>query len=553
MMNIKKVLLLCVSLLLVWHIPLVKGQDSASPTRTLDENPKLVVGIVVDQMRYDYLPLYWDKFGEDGFKRLITQGFNFKNHHYNYFPTYTGPGHAAIYTGTTPSVNGIVGNSWYDRSIDDDMYVVFDSTVTAVGTKGEVGQMSPENLMSTTVTDQLKMASPESKVVGISIKDRGAILPAGHLADGAYWYDGGTARFITSSWYKKKLPEWVQEFNQSGVAKELSNRTWETLRPIEQYTESNADDTPYEGTFGEEKAPVFPHVLSDYTDEGSYNVVKSSPFGNTLVKEFAKKALEAKQLGQDNVTDFLSVSFSSTDYVGHKFGPNSIELEDTYLRLDRDLADLLDYLDQKIGKGNYLVILTSDHGAVDVPAELMDKNLPGGYFDSDAALEALEAYLHKQYGPGEWVESYANQQVYLNRDLVVREEIELKAIQLDAAHFLRQFEGVQSTNTAYNYQYKDYSGDYQAMYQRGFHYERSGDVYIQLKPGWLDSSYRTGTSHGSPYNYDTHVPLLFYGWNVPHGATARKTVVPQIAPTISTILDVDYPSGSAAHVLKFEK
>lgn len=518
---------------------------------TNNEAPKLVVGIVVDQLRYDYLPLYRDKFGEGGFNRLINEGYSFKNNHFNYFPTFTGPGHAAVYSGTTPSVNGIVGNSWYDRSIDGNMYVVSDSTVNPVGTDGESGQMSPRNLLSTTVTDELKLSNSSSKVIAVSLKDRGAVLPAGHLGDGAYWYEGSSGNFVSSSWYMDELPQWVQEFNEEGQAKELSHKTWDTLLPIEEYTESNPDDTPYEGTFDGEEDPVFPHELSKYAGD-TYNIIGSTPFGNTLVKDLAKRALDAEALGSDEQTDFLSVSFSSTDYVGHQYGPHSIEMQDTYLRLDRNLEDLLNYLDEQVGEGEYMVMLTSDHGVVDVPAELKDKNLPGGYFDSDHVLSELSSYLSDAYGEGEWVESYTNQQVYLDRDLLEQEEIALEKMQSDAASFILQFEGVKSTNTAQNFQYKGYSEGQQAMYQRGFLYDRSGDVYIQLKSGWLDSNSRTGTSHGSPYNYDTHIPLLFYGWNIPQGSSSKKTAIPQIAPTISDMLGIGLPSGSPADILKFD-
>lgn len=549
--NWKKGALLITLLLVGMHVRAQENPENNETTLNND-GPKLVVGIVVDQMRYDYLPMYWDKFGEGGFKRLINQGYSFANNHYNYFPTYTGPGHAAIYTGTTPSVNGIVGNDWYDRSLGESVYVVSDTTVDPVGTDLDAGKMSPNNLWSTTVTDQLKLASPDSKVIAVSIKDRAAVLPGGHLADGAFWYEGEEGNFITSSWYRDALPDWVQSFNEEGLARKLSNKTWETLLAMDQYTESNPDDTPYEGAFGKEDAPVFPHKLSDYTKD-SYNIVKSSPFGNTLLEEFAKKAIAGEKLGTDNITDFLAVSFSSTDYVGHQFGPHSVELEDTYLRLDKDLADLFDYLDKKVGKGNYMVMLTADHGVVDVPAELMDKGLPGGYFDSDEAMAQLSDYLNAAYGDGKWVEHYINQQVYLNRELVEEQDVSLADMQKDAANFLRGLDGVQSTNTATNFEYKDYINGLQANYQNGFHYDRSGDVYIELKPGWLDSSYRTGTSHGSPYNYDTHVPLLFYGWNVPHGKTSQKTIITQIAPTISAMLNIDYPSGSKAKVLEFEE
>jgi len=527
------------------------AQETPNPESAAD-NPKLVVGIVVDQLRYDYIPLYWDKFEEDGFKRLVEQGFSFNNNHFNYFPTYTGPGHASVYTGATPSVNGIVGNAWYDRNIDRSMYVVSDSTVSPIGTDSDAGKMSPRNLLSTTVTDELKSASPESKVIAVSIKDRGAVLPAGHLGDAAYWYEGETGNFVSSSWYVSELPEWLQDFNDRELAKDFASRTWETLLPMDQYTESSADNRPYEGTFENEDAPVFPHNLgANRGDE--YGIISSTPFGNTLIAELAKSAIEGEDLGSGDVTDFLSVSFSSTDYVGHMYGPYSVELQDTYLRLDRNIAGLLNYLDQQVGKGNYLVMLTSDHGVVDVPQELIDKNLPGGYFDSDKAVDELEEFLKTEFGNEEWIEDYTNQQVYLDRNLVDENGLSLKVVQQKAADFLLQFEGVKSTNTAYNYQYERYSSGQEAMYQRGFLYDRSGDVFIQLKSGWLDSDYPTGTSHGSPYNYDTHVPLLFYGWNVPEGETSRKTAIPQIAPTISNMLNIPLPSGSEANILQFEE
>lgn len=516
------------------------------------DKPKLVVNIVVDQIRYEYIPLYWEKFEDDGFKRLVNDGFNFENNHFNYFPTFTGPGHASVYTGTTPSVHGIVGNSWYDRNTDESMYVVSDSTVDPVGTDSEVGKMSPENLKATTLTDEMKSADSESKVIGVSLKDRGAVLAAGHTGDAAYWYEAGSGNFVSSSWYLSELPGWMQEFNEEGLARELSEKTWETVLPMDQYTESNPDDTPYEGTFRNEEAPVFPHNLAENRGDG-YGIINSTPFGNTLVNELAKSAIDGENLGTGDATDFLGISFSSTDYVGHKYGPNSVELQDTYLRLDRDIADLLDYLDEKVGEGNYLIMLTSDHGVVDVPQELIDKKLPGGYFDSDKAMEELSVYLEKEYGEKDWIENYTNQQVYLDRELVEKEGHSLKKMQDKAAQFLLQFEGVQSTNTAHNFQYQSFDSGQQAMYQRGFMYDRSGDVFVQLASGWLDSNASTGTSHGSPYNYDTHVPLIFYGWKVPHGSTNRKTAIPQIAPTISNMLNISMPSGSPTDILQFEE
>lgn len=525
-----------------------KPQQSFNP----ENRPKLAVGIVVDQMHYEYLTRYWHHYGDDGFKRLVNRGYNFANNHFNYFPTYTGPGHAAVYSGATPSVNGIVGNSWFDRDLGRNMYVVEDTSVNTVGGTGEVGQMSPANLTSNTFVDELKMVSNNSKVVAVSLKDRGAVLAAGHIGDMAFWYDSDEGNFVSSTWYIDELPEWVRQFNREGNARTYSSKTWEPLLPLDQYAESNPDNSPYEGPLAWEEKPVFPHELGR-NDSGTYWPVTLSPFGNTLVKDFAKRAIDGENLGQDDITDVLAISFSSTDYIGHQFGPHSVEVQDAYLRLDRDLADLLETLDEKVGEGNYLVFLTSDHGAVDVPAQLVDKGLPGGYIDSESVSQQLTEYLADKYGEEKWIRAMANQQIYLDRELVREKGISLKEMQEDVAEFLLQFDGVLSTNTANNFRNRQFSEGLQAMYQRGFQYQRSGDIFIQLKPGWLISSSRTGTTHGSPYNYDTHVPMLLYGWGVPNGVSYEKTAVTQLAPAISVLLQIPFPNGSEANPLKFDR
>lgn len=540
----------CISLLTLLGVQAGFAQES-SETVDSEESPKLVVGIVVDQMRYEYINEYWDKFGEDGFKRMINEGYNFENMHFNYFPTYTGPGHAAVYTGAGPAVNGIVGNGWYNREMEASEYVVDDADVQTVGGSGDVGKMSPKNLVSTTWTDELKDASHESKVVGISLKDRGSILPAGHLGDMAFWFDADNGRFVSSTWFMDELPQWVQDFNENGDIEKYSQSQWETLYDIEEYTASNEDNTPYEGTYAWEDEPVFPHDFSQ-AEDNAYSAMISSPFGNELVKDISLEAVRNENLGQDNATDALVISFSSTDYIGHQFGPHSVELQDTYLRLDRDLADMFEQLDEEVGEGNYTVFLTADHGVVDVPQELKDRNLPGGYFDSETVIEELSNYLSEEYGSEEWVENYTNQQVYLDRDLVKENEESLVEMQDKAADFLLDFEGVLSTNTAENFKNENYGDGLQGMFQRGFFEDRSGDVYIQLKAGWLDSSYETGTSHGSPFSYDTHVPMLMFGHGVPQGSSSEKVDITQIAPTVSNMLNIAFPSWTDAKPLQFK-
>lgn len=514
-------------------------------TPLVEERPKLVVGIVIDQMKFEYLPRFWGKFGESGFKRLVGDGYLFANHHYDYVPTYTAPGHASIYTGTTPAVHGIVANDWYDRTANKLVSAVEDASVQTVGADDAAGRVSPKNLLSTTVTDELKRLTPQAKVVALSIKDRSAILPGGHLADYAFWYDSGTGGFVTSTWYMDELPQWVRTFNERKLAHEYSRAVWEPLLPIGEYTESDEDDAPWEDPFDDERAAVFPHRMN-----GSLVRIITSPFGNELLGAFAKAAVQALKLGEDDTPDFLAISFSSPDYVGHRFGPRSVEIQDIYLRLDRELAGLLSFLDEEVGEGNYLVFLTADHGVVEFPQSLRQRGLPGGKFDNARMVQQLQQHLAQKYGEGEWISRYVNQQVYLNRELIAQRELSLTSVQNEIATLLRIFEGVVATNTSHNYATMAYSAGLESFYQRGFFFGRSGDVFVHLGSGWLDSV--EPTSHGSPYNYDTHVPLVFYGWRIPRGKTSRRTVTPEIAPTVSWILGIPFPSGSEGRILTFE-
>lgn len=493
------------------------------------QKPKLVVGIVIDQMRYNYLNRFKPGFGANGFKELMSNGYNFTNTHHNYFPTLTGPGHASIFTGATPSAHGIVGNSWFDRKRNRYLYSVEDQSVKGVGGSGWIGKRSPHNLISTTLPDELKKVSPMSKVVGISLKDRAAILPAGHLGDFAFWYDDSQGDFITSSWYTGTLPEWVQQFNKTGLVDSLCQRPWMSSMNTNQ---------------------LLPPLEHDMKEPKCYQYLKYTPFGNTLVKEFALQAIEKENLGADATTDILSISFSSTDYIGHKYGPHSLKLQNTYMRLDRDLAEIITKLNKQVGKSNYLLFLTADHGVASIPGQ-ENRSLPEGYFNSSAVINLLNNHLDNKYEEGNWIRIYSSYQVFLNRDLIASKELSLAGVQAESARFLAEFEGVASTNTASNFSAEGYATGLQAMYQRGFYFQRSGDIYIQLKPGWIERHYKPGTSHGSPYDYDTHVPLIFYGWGIPEGETHKKTSITQVAPTISSLIDIPFPSGTRSRTLNF--
>jgi predicted AlkP superfamily pyrophosphatase or phosphodiesterase len=520
-----------------------------TPQLTQAQKPKAVIGIVVDQMRQEYLYRFGDKFGDGGFRRLMTDGFMLKNAHYNYLPTVTGPGHASIYTGTTPSYHGIISNEWYDRSEMKIINCVEDKKQTPVGTQTGKGAASPWRLKTSTITDELKAATQEqARVIGMSLKDRGAILPSGHLSDGAYWYDGTTGNFISSSYYKPGLPTWVDQFNQFKLADKYLNKDWRTLLPIEGYIESGPDDSPYEGKFNGKDKPVFPYILSELRKTNNqYDLIASTPYGNDLLTDFAKAAIDAENIGKDNITDFLTISYSSTDIIGHAMGPNSVEIEDTYLRLDRNIQDLLQFLDKKIGVGQYLLFLTADHGVGENPKSLLDNKLPGGYFNTAEVLKGLRLHLDKFYPGMELIENFSNEQVFLKSE-AFSDDPKIASIQVALtseiiAQYLRSVNGISEVYTKQEISVKGSSAnEIHDLLARGINAGRSGDIFFILAPGWSTVG-GTGVTHGSGYAYDTHVPVIFFGKGVKKGASSSYHRITDIAPTLSILLEIKFPSG----------
>lgn len=509
----------------------------------VDNPPKLIVGLVVDQMRYDFLTRYWDNFGEGGFRRLVEEGYSFSYAHYPYVPTYTGPGHASIYTGGTPAVHGIVGNDWFDRRLGKRVYCVNDTTVTGVGARGYVGEMSPRNLMTSTITDELRLSTNlRGKVVSVCLKDRGSILPAGHFPNGAYWFDSETGHFITSSYYgQASLPKWLQAFNKRGVADSLLRQQWSLLLPADQYRQSTADNMPFEKPLpGGEKSPVFPHNLPILKKEAGLELVKYTPFGNYLTLSAASAAVEGESLGRDADTDFLCVSLSSPDYIGHNFGPNSLEIEDTYVRLDRQLATFFNYLDNTVGKGNYLLFLTADHGVSPAPGYAKQLGMPGGSLIQKPLAEGLDEYLYKQFGQKDLVRYLINQQVYLDRELIVKRLFAIEEV-LDACEFyLLTQPGVVAVIPFHRPAF--YRQLLMELVSESYYPPRSGDLYVQMEPNWVEE-HPMGSSHGTAYRYDTHVPLLWMGWRVQPGRTQQYVKITQIAPTIAQLIGILEPSG----------
>ncbi|MGF1559601.1 MAG: alkaline phosphatase PafA [Flavobacteriaceae bacterium] len=511
----------------------------------IKSTPKLVVGIVVDQMRYDYLTRFWDHYGQDGFKRFINEGFNCKNNHFNYAPTSTGPGHASVYTGASPSMHGIIGNDWYDKEAGASVYCASDNTYESIGTTSDAGKMSPHRMNVTTIADELRLHTQmRGKTIAISLKDRGAVLPGGHTANAAYWFHGSDeGKWITSSYYMSVLPKWVIDFNGANNLEQYK-KPWTTLKDISTYVESGLDNTAYEGLIKGEPAPVFPHDLPSYWESnGKYDLLRATPFGNNMTTDFAIEALEKELLGLDDNTDFLAISYSSTDYVGHQYGVNSKEVQDTYIRLDADLARLFKALDDQVGKDGYTVFLTSDHGAVDVPAYLRDQKIPADYFEFNALKPKFEEFLNYTFGTTDIIKNFSNYQFFLDHQLVKNLDLDIDQAQELIAKELLTYNHIEQVYTASQMRNNQYTMGLPYILQNGYNQKRSGDVLIVLRPDVISYS-RTGSTHGSPQIYDTHVPLLFYGKGIKAGSTVERTEIPDIAPTISALLGIAFPSGT---------
>jgi predicted AlkP superfamily pyrophosphatase or phosphodiesterase len=521
------------------------------------ERPKLVVGVVVDQMRHEYLYRFYNKYGDGGFKRLMGDGFVLKNAHYNYAPTYTGPGHASVYSGTTPAIHGIIGNDFYDRLARRKVNCVEDGRYKPVGADNGNGDVAPSRLQTTTVTDELKLfTQKQAKVISISCKDRGAVLPGGHMADAAYWYDIKSGKFITSTYYAAKLPEWVDKLNARKLADKYLSQEWNTYYPIAQYTESGPDDSPYEQKFKGKQKAVFPYNLKELRKgNGDYDMLISTPFANDYLIDMAFAAIEGESLGRNASTDFLAISFSTPDYVGHAVGPNAVELEDVYIRLDKNIEALLKHLDEKVGRDNYTLFLTADHAVAENPQYLRDSKVPAGFFNDANVRANLEAYLLKYFPGREIIEDMSNEQIFLNTaafqgdlrssgvDLLIATELIIK--------YLMAIEGVANVYSESNLRQASFTeGGLKGMFARGYHPKRSGDIVIVLEPGWFEANKIQGTTHGSPYTYDTHVPVLFYGKGIKKGFSVTYHPITDIAPTLSVLLNIKFPSGCTGQPIK---
>lgn len=533
--------------LVLWAVS-IHAQDTAI------EPPKLVVGLIVDQMRFDFLERYQEHFGEGGFKRLMREGYSFENTHYNYVPTVTAAGHSSIYTGVTPSVHGVIDNSWYERESNRMVSNVGDTAVRIVGSVVERSRgYSPARLVTRTITDHLRQESnSQAKVISVALKDRGAILPGGHRPNGAYWNDweSSPGHFVSSSYYMEELPAWVVNFNKKERAEKYLDKTWQTLLPIEKYTASAPDDNPHERVLRGKETPTFPYDLKAMRelyngDPRFYQVLWVTPFGNTLTREFALQALKSEDLGTDEVTDMLCVSFSTPDVAGHTFGPQSVEVQDIFLRLDQEIEVLLNTLDKRVGEGNYVLFLTSDHGVQPVVSYQLSQNEPAGLAVIPKFNQDLNFKLGQTYGAFEWIEYFGLNQIYLDHDLIEEKKLSLAEVRRSVVDFMKEQPGVRFALTPEDLVSPGDTTGLVEMVKNGYFPERSGDVMLVYDYGVMPTSdFRTpiskvqGANHGSGYDYDTHVPLLWFGKGIPHGTSSRMVHPVDIAPTLVKILNL---------------
>ena len=537
------------SLLLValffFQINFAQSQGNTSLQR-----PKLVVGIVVDQMRWDYLYKFYDLYNKNGgFKRFLNQGFSCENTLVPYTPTVTAAGHTCVYTGSVPAINGIVGNDWYDNIENKEVYCTEDESVNTVGASDDAGKMSPRNNVVTTVTDELRIATNyASKVIGISMKDRGAILPAGHVANAAYWYNPNAGKFITSTYYMTELPAWVNTFNNRRLQDSLYKLNWTLSLPESVYKKyAGADEEPYESKpFGNDQTH-FPYRLSDYINK-DYSKITSTPYGNTFLEALAEAAVINENLGKNNVTDFLAVSFSSPDYIGHAFGPDSWEQLDDYIKLDSTIGRLFSFLDKQVGEGNYLVFLTADHAVASSPGYSVKHHLPGGAFNTSTLINGLKQLLSEKYKSDRLIKGEYNDQILLNYKVIDSLNIDRDALERTIINFAELQPGVARAVSMRNVSTTTLPDVQKKMYSNSYFPQRSSDIRFELKSGYVSGS-GIGTSHGLWNPYDAHIPLLWYGWNIKAGKTNRETYMTDVAPTVAALLHIQMPSGCVGKVI----
>ena len=531
-------------ILVVSNIIDMTGQGAYLPP----DKPKLVIGIIVEQLRYDQLEKMRNRFAENGIRKLLNEGTYFQNASFQYMLTQAAPAHATIATGAEPSVHGITSDYWYVPLREELVYSTSDNTVSPVGGSYEKGLHSPVNLQSSTFADELKMSTNrKAKVFSVGLKENPVIFSGGHASDGAFWYDDVTGTWMSSTYYIDSLPGWVSDFNAMKYPEVFLTNPWTLLKPREIYADCLPDTNIYEMGFNGKN--YFPYDLDKISSRSrsklghDYSLLREIPMGNTFTTDFAIKLIEKEGLGKDDITDFLSMCYTATDYIGHRFGPSSLEMADAILRLDSDIEKFLKYVNDSIGKRNVLLFFTSAHGISEIPGVLESNRIPSGYFRQNQALQLLRSYLNAVYGEGSWVKGYSDKQIFLNRTLIEDAKLSLDDVQKKVSRFLVQFTGVATAYPYSAFEMNDYSSGNLKKIVNNFNPQRSGDVIVTLNSGWVEKDDNYVTNHNSHYEYDSHVPLIWYGWAVNRASITRKVNMTDIAATLSSLCRVPVPNG----------
>ncbi|HET6556612.1 MAG TPA: alkaline phosphatase family protein [Prolixibacteraceae bacterium] len=520
---------------------------NAQGTKNDDVNaPKLVVVLSVDQMRNDYLSRYWNKFQSGGFKRLMNEGAVCHNAQLDLHVQKISTGTATMFTGTFPATHGIVNDTWYDRLRKKEINSIADDYYITVGSDSQEGERSAARLLSPTIGDLMKINTRnKSKVFSVAMNDVSAVLSAGHAADGAYWFDTQNGHMISSSYYVDIFPEWVRQFNEKEFARMYTQRDWTTLLPVSGYVESMEDDYVLEKGYYD-KWNTFPYDLKKIREKaGSYKFLKTTPYGNTIIRDFATSLILSEELGKDDYPDFLAVTFTSMDYENNSFGPASVEMEDTYLRMDQEIASLMDFLDKSFGKGNSLVVLTSTCSSVYQADYLKEEfNMPIGTFSPESAVALLKSFLNITYGQGEYIEVAGDQQLYFNRELLEKKNISPEDIQTKTANFINQFEGVKIALPSSSFAQGDYAKGQLAVIANSYNFKRSGDVLYQLEDGWQPVYKYQRTI----YNDNSNIPFIMHGNAIKRMHIRSKVMGEDMVPTILEILHMPIPDHCAGSI-----
>jgi len=520
-----------------------QSNQIGTTSKPAPKQPKLIVGIVVDHLRSDYFDKYAHLFSDGGFNKLIKDGAFNSNTQYNYQYSQTGVDQASIYTGTSPAYHGIISHAWFNRISESAEASTYDKRYRKLGIQDTVVSKSPHKLLAPTFGDIMKLNNPNSRVIGVGLNNESVIFSAGHSADAAYWLDGVQGKFISSSYYQDTLFNWVNNFNATDMPNKYLEKPW---------VPKSLEDKGSSTDIIKAKLKLTDYFYYDLKKEKKkigYHTLKNYPAGNILVKDFAVATIINENLGKDENCDLITINFSCLGNNHRKFSPYSPEMLDCITRLDKNIEDLITFLDEQVGMENVLLFVTGDQATNFLPTELEKQRIPNGYFSSYNAIALLKSYFNVSYGAGQWISGYDSQQVFLNHKLIEKSKLSIEDVQIKAAKFLVQFSGVANAIPSHHFIQSNYSHGIMNKIQRSFNHKRSGDIMITLQPGWIHQI-KDERDLVAQYSQSRRVPLFLYGWKVKNQELNEQLDIEDIVPTLSTFIKVTPPSGCAGKPIK---